>query len=185
MRWRRATARSWWLEDESLQGIRLLKHWDKKHTMSSSPPSPRSCTFKRLAKHWGKGWVRSIWIKLVSIKKATMDVMKGTEVVRVDSEDKCVLFSNESNPKYSKMPQATGWEPRKLQQSSCYSKVWARFREVLPLVRNNIEFKTSWTGTVPGMYIHVVFFIWNRFIRKSGWKSLKIKKTFKKQARLK
>jgi len=47
-------------------------------------------------------------------EKAKIDVMKGTEVVRVDRENKYVFFSNGNNLKYSKLLLATGGEPRKL-----------------------------------------------------------------------
>jgi len=47
-------------------------------------------------------------------EKAKIDVMKGTEVVRVDTENKVVFFDNGDALKYSKLLLATGGEPRKL-----------------------------------------------------------------------
>lgn len=47
-------------------------------------------------------------------EKAKIEVMKGTEVVRVDKENKHVYFSNGENLKYSKLLLATGGEARKL-----------------------------------------------------------------------
>ena len=47
-------------------------------------------------------------------EKAKIDVIKGTEVVRVDTESKVVFFGNGDSIKYSKLLLATGGEPRKL-----------------------------------------------------------------------
>jgi len=47
-------------------------------------------------------------------EKAKINVMKGTEVVRVDTENKEVFFGNGDSLKYSKLLLATGGEPRKL-----------------------------------------------------------------------
>ena len=47
-------------------------------------------------------------------EKAKIDVIKGTEVVRVDTESKVVFFGNGDSIKYSKLLLATGGDPRKL-----------------------------------------------------------------------
>eukprot|EP00090_Calanus_glacialis_P004116 TRINITY_DN13049_c0_g1_i1.p1 TRINITY_DN13049_c0_g1~~TRINITY_DN13049_c0_g1_i1.p1 ORF type:complete len:535 (-),score=224.80 TRINITY_DN13049_c0_g1_i1:73-1677(-) len=47
-------------------------------------------------------------------EKAKIEVVKGTEVVRVDKDDKMVFFDNGDSIKYSKLLLATGGEPRKL-----------------------------------------------------------------------
>ena len=68
----------------------------------------------KLSKNLGVN-VEEIYLRKAAwYEKKKIDVMKGTEVVRVDRENNYVFFSNGNNLKYSKLLLATGGEPRKL-----------------------------------------------------------------------